>query len=460
MIPGLRPTLYHNNHNWQGDDPIAFLLQGTGALAILVALPLPLNEPRPDGVVSWMVLLLYAFAILFYLVRVYRGGDITLPPWTMNVPLLVLGAGALFAGLGFRHLFIGADDVSFWRDSIVLPHAHHDVPFWLTLSPTLAMTLGFLIAWYCYMWRPLLPFGLLKRFPATNQFFLHAWYFDALYDFLFVRPAMWLGTFLWRKGDGGTIDGFLNGLAMGFVPFVTRLAGRAQSGYLFHYAFAMVLGLVFLMLWLGGGRGGWHPGTWTRRSGGRAGADRTAPPNRARRGASSGRSAREGGHAGGGGYEKGLGAPGGQPPPPPRSCRCRAAPTRSRPSNPRPRRWWWVRSSDHRRRLRPGRPAGRRRERGAAVAGRDARRRASAQADRAPPRRGRGRLHAALRGHRRTAAQRRQSRSRRRQRALRVRGMPQSQPPPPAPQRAPGRCRTHLRARRPAGPRSRRCDAR
>ena len=71
---------------------------------------------------------------------------------------------------------------------------------------------------------------------------------------LFVRPAKWLGTFLWKKGDGGTIDGFLNGVAMGIVPWVTRLAGRAQSGYLFHYAFAMVLGLVFLMLWLGGGR--------------------------------------------------------------------------------------------------------------------------------------------------------------------------------------------------------------
>ena len=83
------------------------------------------------------------------------------------------------------------------------------------------------------------------------RFLLNKWYFDEIYDVVFVRPARWIGTFLWKKGDGGTIDGSMNGVAMGIVPWVTRLAGRAQSGYLFHYAFAMVLGLVFLMLWLG-----------------------------------------------------------------------------------------------------------------------------------------------------------------------------------------------------------------
>jgi NADH-quinone oxidoreductase subunit L len=83
------------------------------------------------------------------------------------------------------------------------------------------------------------------------RFLLNKWYFDEIYDFLFVRPAMWLGRLLWKGGDGATIDGTLNGIAMGIVPWFTRLAGRAQSGYLFHYAFAMVLGLVFLTLWLG-----------------------------------------------------------------------------------------------------------------------------------------------------------------------------------------------------------------
>jgi NADH-quinone oxidoreductase subunit L len=130
----------------------------------------------------------------------------------------------------------------------VLPeHGHHDVPFWLTLSPTLAMTAGFLIAWYCYMWQPLLPFGLLKRFPATNRFLLHAWYFDALYDRLFVRPAKWLGNFLWKYGDGAVIDGIgPNGIAARVLDITNRVV-RLQSGYIYHYAFVMLIGVALLI---------------------------------------------------------------------------------------------------------------------------------------------------------------------------------------------------------------------
>ena len=87
--------------------------------------------------------------------------------------------------------------------------------------------------------------------PLLYNFLLNKWYFDEIYDLVFVRPARWLGVFLWKQGDGKTIDGSINGVALGFVPFVTRLAGRAQSGYLFHYAFAMVLGILVLTLWLG-----------------------------------------------------------------------------------------------------------------------------------------------------------------------------------------------------------------
>ena len=78
---------------------------------------------------------------------------------------------------------------------------------------------------------------------------MNKWYFDEIYDFLFVRPAMWLGRFLWKRGDGNVIDGFLNGLAMGVIPFITRLSGRAQSGFVFHYAFAMIMGVAALITW-------------------------------------------------------------------------------------------------------------------------------------------------------------------------------------------------------------------
>ena len=138
-------------------------------------------------------------------------------------------------------------------DNHVMDEAHHS-PAWVKVSPFVAMLIGLAIAYWFYILDPSMPKALARNQPVLYRFLLNKWYFDEIYDLLFVRPAKWLGTFLWKKGDGGTIDGFLNGVAMGIVPWVTRLAGRAQSGYLFHYAFAMVLGLVFLMLWLGGGR--------------------------------------------------------------------------------------------------------------------------------------------------------------------------------------------------------------
>ena len=82
-----------------------------------------------------------------------------------------------------------------------------------------------------------------------HRFLLNKWYFDEIYDFLFVRPAKRIGTFLWKRGDGTVIDGGINGLAMGIVPFATKWLNRAQSGYIFTYAFAMVIGIVVLITW-------------------------------------------------------------------------------------------------------------------------------------------------------------------------------------------------------------------
>ena len=109
---------------------------------------------------------------------------------------------------------------------------------------------AFLTAFQFYIRRPDLPGKLAENQPFLYQFLLNKWYFDEIYDAVFVKPAKWLGSFLWKKGDGATIDGFLNGLAMGVVPFFTRLAGRAQSGYIFTYAFAMVLGILVLVTWM------------------------------------------------------------------------------------------------------------------------------------------------------------------------------------------------------------------
>ncbi|MEZ5754742.1 MAG: NADH-quinone oxidoreductase subunit L [Paracoccaceae bacterium] len=129
-------------------------------------------------------------------------------------------------------------------------HEAHLVPKWVKVSPFIAMVLGFLLAFQFYIRRPDLPGKLAEQQRPLYLFLLNKWYFDELYDWIFVRPAKWLGGFLWKKGDGAVIDGSINGVAMGIIPFFTRLASRAQSGYLFHYAFAMVLGIAALITWM------------------------------------------------------------------------------------------------------------------------------------------------------------------------------------------------------------------
>ncbi|WP_417270320.1 NADH-quinone oxidoreductase subunit L [Celeribacter sp.] len=144
-------------------------------------------------------------------------------------------------------LFISADNT-------VMDDAHH-APAWVKVSPFIAMVIGFIAAWMFYIKDTRLPKRLAASQPVLYDFLLNKWYFDELYDRIFVRPALALGRFFWKRGDQGTIDGTINGVALGIVPFFTRLAGRAQSGYLFTYAFAMVLGIVILITWMSIGGG-------------------------------------------------------------------------------------------------------------------------------------------------------------------------------------------------------------
>ena len=134
-------------------------------------------------------------------------------------------------------------------DNHVLDNAHH-APKWVKLSPFVSMSLGLLLALWFYVWNPSLPRRLAESQPVAYRFILNKWYVDEIYDAVFVRPSKCIGRFLWKRGDGSVIDGFLNGVAMGIIPFFTRLAGRAQSGYIFTYAFAMVIGIVVLISWM------------------------------------------------------------------------------------------------------------------------------------------------------------------------------------------------------------------
>ncbi|MCA1776457.1 MAG: NADH-quinone oxidoreductase subunit L [Loktanella sp.] len=134
-------------------------------------------------------------------------------------------------------------------DNHVLDDAH-EAPTWVKVAPFVAMVIGFLTAFMMYIRHPAFPRQLAEQQRPLYNFLLHKWYFDEIYNFIFVRPALWIGRFLWKRGDEDTIDGGINGVAMGIIPFFTRQLNRAQSGYLFTYAFAMVLGLAVLLTWM------------------------------------------------------------------------------------------------------------------------------------------------------------------------------------------------------------------
>ena len=177
-------------------------------------------------------------------------------PMVMLVPLFILGVGAIFAGVVFEGYFFGHEYAEFWKgalytsaDNKVLEHFHH-VPLLVKWTPFIAMVAGFLLSYLFYIRSPQIPVNLAKQHHGLYQFLLNKWYFDELYDFLFVRPAKALGRFLWKKGDGATIDGLgPDGIAARVVDITGRVT-RLQTGYLYHYAFAMLIGVAALVTWM------------------------------------------------------------------------------------------------------------------------------------------------------------------------------------------------------------------
>jgi len=176
-------------------------------------------------------------------------------PNVMLVPLYVLAAGAVLAGVVFygmffhdvehiEHFFAG----SIYVDHQIIEDAHH-VPAWVKWSATVAMVLGFAAAWYMYIRRPDVPGRLAAANPGLYRFLLNKWYFDELYNTIFVRPALWIGNAIWKGFDDWLVDGKIaEGLGRR-VQNVTSWVVRLQSGYLYHYAFAMLIGIAALLTW-------------------------------------------------------------------------------------------------------------------------------------------------------------------------------------------------------------------
>jgi NADH-quinone oxidoreductase subunit L len=174
-------------------------------------------------------------------------------PLTMLIPLYVLGAGSILAGYPFYEYFAGHHVQEFFRQSISqkpdLIEAIHHVPLWAKLSPSVMMVIGLAIAAQFYLRDPSMPVKLARDHQLLYRFLLNKWYFDELYDFIFVRPTKWLGYTLWKRGDGWLIDGFGPDGVSARVLDVTRNVVRLQTGYLYHYAFAMLIGAAVLVTW-------------------------------------------------------------------------------------------------------------------------------------------------------------------------------------------------------------------
>ena len=176
-------------------------------------------------------------------------------PKVMLIPLYILSVGAVLAGVVFVDLFFGhAEHVEhFFAGSLVvnaeLLDAAHHVPTWVKWSATISMILGFVAAWWMYIRDPAMPGRIAATNPGLYRFLLNKWYFDELYDRIFVKPALWIGRALWKGFDDQLVDQTLTEGLGNRVKDVTARVVKLQSGYLYHYAFAMLIGIAALLTW-------------------------------------------------------------------------------------------------------------------------------------------------------------------------------------------------------------------
>ena len=174
-------------------------------------------------------------------------------PYVMLIPLFVLAVGAVLAGIVFKGAFIGDDYKTFWNGAIFegpnnhILHDMHKVPEWVYWAPFVAMLSGFLLSYLYYIAAPWLPAATARAFKPIYLFLLNKWYFDELYNWVFVKPAMWIGRLFWKTGDGRIIDGLGPDGISARVLDVTGRVVRLQSGFVYHYAFAMLIGVALIV---------------------------------------------------------------------------------------------------------------------------------------------------------------------------------------------------------------------
>jgi len=175
-------------------------------------------------------------------------------PLSMLIPLGVLSLGAVFAGMIFAHVFISEGGGEFWRGSVAfseeLIHHMHGVPTWVKWAPFGVMITGLAGAIYAYLLNPGFPAKFASAIKPIYTFVYNKWFFDELYDRIFVRPAFWLGDKFWKLGDIGLIDRFGPNGSAWVVAQGSRIASKLQTGFLYSYALVMLLGLTAAITWV------------------------------------------------------------------------------------------------------------------------------------------------------------------------------------------------------------------
>jgi NADH-quinone oxidoreductase subunit L len=185
-------------------------------------------------------------------------------PLVMLLPLGVLAFGATFAGMAFAGLFVGAGAPGFWNGALALAHGeaahgHHEVPVWVVWAPLVVTLVGFVLAFLIYGLRAGVGAWIAKATGPLNAFLVHKWYFDEIYHVVWVNGAKGLGDLLWKGGDKRLIDGLGPHGAVAAMRLGARNLRRAQTGYLYHYSFLMLLAVVAFgafALWTTGRLGG------------------------------------------------------------------------------------------------------------------------------------------------------------------------------------------------------------
>ncbi len=170
----------------------------------------------------------------------------------MLVPSCLLAIGAIFAGFIFKEIFIGPNNSEFWKNSILFLNAikYEHLPLWLiTITPVIVI-LAIPVSYYLFVENEKILKNFLDKNKFLYNFLLRKWYFDEIYNFIFVEPIKKIGLFFWKKGDIDTIDRYgPDGLSK-IVKIISDKAVNFQSGHLYHYAFVMLVGLSILLTYL------------------------------------------------------------------------------------------------------------------------------------------------------------------------------------------------------------------